>query len=71
MRMRPDRSWPEIEGADSWRDRSLEERALAIESACRAAMQILEGSPDRERRLSRGDPLPPSTLDLLRRLARG
>jgi hypothetical protein len=62
--------WPKLEAGDSWRSRSLEERATAIESACRTAMQILEGSSDRARRLAHVDPVPASTLRHLRRLAR-
>lgn len=49
--------------------RSVDERARAIVAACRAAMQMLEGMPDREERLSRTDPVPASTRALLRRLA--
>ncbi|HUI25259.1 MAG TPA: hypothetical protein VL403_04170 [Candidatus Kryptonia bacterium] len=45
------------------------ERGQAIEAACRAAMQLLQGVPDRQARLRRIDPVPASTRALLRRLA--
>ena len=45
------------------------ERALAIEAACRAAMQLIESAPDRLARLRRIDPVPDSTRALLCRLA--
>jgi hypothetical protein len=64
------RSWPTLDKDDSWRMRSLEERARAIESACRTAMQILEESPQKTRMLGHIDPVPSSTLSHLRRLAR-
>jgi hypothetical protein len=63
------RLWPRLAPADLWRDRSLEERAAAVEAACKAAMQILEDASDREARLHRIDPVPESTRQHLRRLA--
>ena len=65
------RRWPKLRDAASWRDRPVEERARAIEQACRAALQMLAGSPDRVARLRRIDPVPPSTRALLRRLRAG
>jgi hypothetical protein len=65
------RAWPKLHEASSWRERTIEERARAIEQACRAALQLLADSPDRVARLRRVDPVPPSTLALLRRLAAG
>jgi hypothetical protein len=47
----------------------MEDRAEAIELACRAAMQLLEGAPDRDERLRHVDHVPFSTRALLRRLA--
>jgi len=47
----------------------MEERARAVESACRLAIQLLDGAPDRAARLARIDPVPESTRALLRRLA--
>jgi hypothetical protein len=61
--------WPKLSALPSWRERSVEERARAIESACRAALELLADSPDGEARLRRIDPVPASTRDLLRRLA--
>lgn len=68
--MSHERPWPRLEKGESWRARSLEERARAVESACRTAMQLLAGSSNRARRLARIDPVPASTLAHLRRLAR-
>jgi hypothetical protein len=62
------RRWPKLRDAAFCRDRPIEERARAIEQACRAAMQMLAGSPDRAARLRRIDPVPQSTRVLLRRL---
>jgi len=62
------RPWPKLRDAASSRDRPVEERARAVEQACRAAMQMLAGSPDRAARLRRIDPVPRSTRALLRRL---
>src|SRR5207249_678538 len=42
------RPWPKLRDAASSRDRPVEERARAVEQACRAAMQMLAGSPERE-----------------------
>lgn len=61
--------WPQLPEPESWRDRSIEERARAIESACRTALQLLASAPDRALRLARIDPVPASTRALLRRLA--
>jgi hypothetical protein len=60
--------WPKLRDAAFGRDRPIEERARAVEQACRAAMQMLAGSPDRAARLRRIDPVPRSTRALLRRL---
>jgi hypothetical protein len=62
------RPWPKLRDTGVWRDRPVEERARAVEQACRAAMQMLAGSPDRASRLRRIDPVPRSTRVLLRRL---
>jgi len=61
--------WPKLRDASSWRGRTVEERAQAIEKACRAAVELLAASPDRAGRLRRVDPVPPSTRALLQRLA--
>ncbi|GAC1424549.1 MAG: hypothetical protein NVSMB57_16610 [Actinomycetota bacterium] len=47
----------------------MQEHADALIAACKGAMQILEGSPDRAERLARIDPVPASTEAILRRLA--
>jgi len=62
--------WPRLEATPSWADRSVAEHASALEAVCLAAMQLLEGAPDRAERLSRVDPLPASSRALLHRLAR-
>lgn len=67
--MQRDVRWPRLQPALLWRDRSTEERARAVEGACRAAMQLLDGAPDRHRKLGRIDPVPQSTRAHLRRLA--
>lgn len=67
--MRGSSHWPKLREAPSWRGRGFEERARAIEDACRSAIQILSSSPDRLARLRRIDPVPASTRALLRRLA--
>jgi hypothetical protein len=59
---------PRLIPPDSWSGRSMAEHAAGLESACRAAMQLLEGRPDREAVLARIDPLPASARDLIRRL---
>lgn len=64
------REWPTLQEPPSWQGRSLEERDAAIVAACRGAMQILAGQPDREERLRRQAPVPTSTRALLRRLVR-
>lgn len=69
--MAENRPWPKLRDGASWRDRSVGERARAIEQACRTAVQLLAGSPDRATRLRRIDPVPPSTRALLRRLRAG
>jgi len=60
---------PRLREAPSWRGASLAERARAIESACRTAIELLEDSNEREARLRRIDPVPRSTRDIIRRLA--
>ena len=55
---------------DSWSGKSMEEHATGLESACKAAMQLLEGRPDREAVLADVAPLPASTRELIRRLVR-
>jgi hypothetical protein len=67
--MSTQRRWPRLPPAPSWKGRSIEERAQAVESACRTAMQLLAALPDRDARLQRVDPLPASSRALLRRLA--
>jgi hypothetical protein len=54
----------------SWRERSIAERDEALQLACRGAMQLLDALPDPAERLRRHDPVPASTVALLRRLAR-
>jgi hypothetical protein len=61
--------WPRLRKDPEWRGRSVEERARAVELACRTAIQLLSDARDREARLTRIDPVPPSTRALLRRLA--
>jgi hypothetical protein len=46
----------------------MAERAEALESACRTAMEIVASSPDGRARLARPDPLPASTVRILHRL---
>lgn len=65
------RWWHRLDEAPSWRGKSIEERAKAIEAACKAAIQLLEAAPDKQARLDRVDLVPPSTHALLRRLAAG
>lgn len=62
------RRWPKLLPVPP-RVGSVAERALAVELACRSAMQLLEGLPDRDERLRRVDPIPASTTAHLRRLA--
>lgn len=69
--MRLPRELPEhvAEDVAYWRSRTLEERALALEALCRAAMDILVarrqmGLPD-----PKPDPWPPSTVEFMRRHA--
>lgn len=64
-------NWPKLEPTSRWTGRSIEERARAIELACRTAMQLLADAADRDERLRRTDPVPPSTRAHLRRLAAG
>jgi hypothetical protein len=61
--------WPRLREAPSWRGASLAERARAIESACRTAIELLQDSKEREARLRRIDPVPASTRAIIRRLA--
>lgn len=69
--MATSRRFPQLDPAPSWANRSVEERARAIEAACAAAIQLLEDAPDRESRLHRLDPVPASTRAIIRRLASG
>ena len=62
-------SLPKLLAPDTWRNRSTDERASAIEAACRGAMQLLQDADDREDRLRRVDQLPESTRRHIRRLA--
>jgi len=62
-------TWPSLEPDSSWKDRSEADHAAGIVVACRSAMQLLAGAPDRDARLERIDPVPASTRALLRRLA--
>jgi hypothetical protein len=61
--------WPKLRDAPSWRGASVAERARAIESACRTALELLEDSKEREARLRHIDPVPGSTRAIIRRLA--
>lgn len=63
-----DRPWPTLP-YDTWRGRSIEERAEGIALVCQAAMELIDSSDDAESRLKTPDPLPASTKALLRRLA--
>jgi hypothetical protein len=54
--------------AEVWSGRSIEERARALESACSAAIQIVVSDSDPDDRLSRIDPVPASTMRIIRRL---
>jgi hypothetical protein len=53
--------------SEDWSGRSIEERARALESACSAAIQIVSES-DTYDRLSRIDPVPATTMRIIRRL---
>lgn len=66
---RPDFAWPSLQPAPVPRYRSVEAQARAVEAACRTAIQLLEGAPDRDRMRARVDPVPQSTRAHLRRLA--
>jgi len=48
-----------------------EDRGRLVEAACRTAILILEGRKDGDVVLRRQDPVPRSTLELLRGLAHG
>jgi hypothetical protein len=61
--------WPRLREAPSWRGASVAERARAIESACRTAIELLQDSKEREARLRSIDPVPASTRTIIRRLA--
>ena len=62
--------WRALRPPPPWRDRSIEERDRAIQSACRAAMQMLADAPNRVDRLRRIDPVPDSTRAILGALVR-
>jgi hypothetical protein len=61
--------WPTLLETPSWRGVGVAARARAIENACRTAMELLQDSEQREARLRRIDPVPPSTRAIIRRLA--
>jgi hypothetical protein len=63
--------WPRLMEDDAGRSESGDERGRLVEAACRTAKLILEGREDRDAVLQRRDPVPRSTLELLRGLARG
>ena len=67
--MKSSPKWPKLREAPSWHGASQAERARAIENACRTAMEMLADSKEREARLRRIDPVPKSTLAIIRRLA--
>jgi hypothetical protein len=54
--------------SESWSERSVRERALALESACSAAIEIMTSTGNLEERLGRIDPIPASTLRVIRAL---
>jgi hypothetical protein len=54
--------------AAPYRGLSNEERVRVLKAACRSAARQLRARPDRERLLAYRDPLPASTIALLRRL---
>lgn len=54
--------------AEPYRAMTAEERWRATAAACRAAARQLAHRPDRERLLAWRDPLPDSSIELLRRL---
>jgi hypothetical protein len=56
--------------AAPYRGMSAEDRWRATAAACRSAARQLAGRPDRERILDYRDPLPVSTIRILRRLRR-
>lgn len=51
-----------------YRDMSPAERDLRIQQVCRLAAQILKDRPDRARILQWDDPLPESSIAILKRL---
>ena len=65
------KSWPRPVEDDAGRRETGEARGCLVEAACRTAIQILEGREDRDAVLRRHEPVPRSTLNLLRRLAGG
>lgn len=62
---------PRLLPPEGWSERSVAERARALESACIAAMQIIASTPEGGERLARIDPVPASTLRIIRKLATG
>ena len=56
--------------AEPYVDMEPEQRALALASACRAAMRILRIRDDQQTVLSHTDPLPMSSIRALERLRR-
>ncbi len=66
----PARRVPDLQRSEEWADRSPNDHDRALQSACRAAAQLLADAPDPEEHLHRADPVPASTTRLLRALAR-
>jgi hypothetical protein len=60
---------PELLSPDRWSDRSVAEHARGLESACATAMQIIASTPEGRERLLRLDPVPASTIRIIRRMA--
>jgi hypothetical protein len=64
-----DARYPVLQAAEPSRFGTEAERDRALQLACRDAMAILASSPAGARRLSHVDPLPESTVRILRDLA--
>ncbi len=56
--------------AEPYRDMTAEQRAGLLAAACRAMARMLALRADRDRVLAHEDPLPPSSVQALRRLRR-
>jgi hypothetical protein len=68
--LKPRLAWPRLMEDDPGRSETGNDRGRLVEAACRGAMLILESRKDRSAVLRRQDPVPTSTRELLRRLAR-